>query len=118
MPRTDENGRGLQAVLNYLLDGTVPAKSIYTALGIARNTYHGRIDEADFPDAEECRLVAEAFDLNPVDLQMRFGLVQESHLQEFLATPVITRSTSIRPAPANRLEKLSDLQRRPDVSTL
>ena len=33
MPRTDENGRQLKALLDYLLDGDIDAKDIYDALG-------------------------------------------------------------------------------------
>jgi hypothetical protein len=32
MPRTDENGRQLKALLDYLLDGEIDAKDIYDAL--------------------------------------------------------------------------------------
>lgn len=82
MPRTDENGRGLQAVLSYLLDRAVPATEIYGALGIARSTYHGRLNDEDFPDAEECRLVAEHFNLNPLELLITFGLITNATIEE------------------------------------
>lgn len=88
MPRTDENDREMQAVVGYLLNRTVPAKDIYGALGIARNTYHNRSREDSYPNAEECRLLAVAFDLNPVDLMIRFGLVEDRHVQEYLAGAV------------------------------
>lgn len=38
MPRTDENGRQLKALLDYLLDGEVDAKAIYDALGTSSST--------------------------------------------------------------------------------
>lgn len=116
MPRKDKNGKGLQAVLSYLLDRAVPATEIYSALGIVRNTYHGRIEEDSYPNAEEIRLVAERFDLNPLDLLLTFGLIEEHHLRSYLS-PVATRSTATAPA-AERLEKLSDLSRRTDVSSI
>ena len=43
--RTDENGRQLKALLDYLLDGEVEAKDIYDALGISSSTYYRRIKE-------------------------------------------------------------------------
>jgi hypothetical protein len=43
MPRTDENGRQLKALLDYLLDGENDAKDIYDALGISSSTYYRRI---------------------------------------------------------------------------
>ena len=53
MPRTDENGRQLKALLDYLLDGEIDAKDIYDALGISSSTYYRRIKEDDYPNAEE-----------------------------------------------------------------
>ena len=38
VPRTDENGRQLKALLDYLLDGDVDAKAIFTALGVSSST--------------------------------------------------------------------------------
>src|ERR1700724_1681927 len=60
VPRTDENGRQLKALLSYLLDGEVDAKEIYDALGVSSSTYYRRIKEEDYPNAEELRLVAES----------------------------------------------------------
>lgn len=113
MPRKDENGKGLQAVIGYLLDRAVPATEIYGALGIARNTYHGRSEEDSFPNAEECRLVAEAFELNPLDLMIRFGLIEDRHLRSYFA-PLATKSTTTA-ATSDRLERLVELSRRTDV---
>ena len=59
VPRTDENGRQLKALLGYLLDGEVDAKEIYDALGVSSSTYYRRIKEEDYPNAEELRLVAD-----------------------------------------------------------
>lgn len=81
MPRTDTNGRELQAVLSYDLNRAVPATELHRALGIARNTYAHRSQEDDFPNAEECRLIALYFELNPVDLQLTFGLIRPEHLE-------------------------------------
>lgn len=114
MPRKDENGRGLQAVLSYLLDRAVPATEIYGALGIARNTYHGRSEEDTFPNAEECRLVAEHFGINPLQLLVTFGLISQVQLEGFFRSPLATRSTSTATTLAPRV-KLSDLRRRDDV---
>ena len=64
MPRTDENGRQLKALLDYLLDGENDAKDIYDALGISSSTYYRRIKEDDYPNAEELRRVADRFVLS------------------------------------------------------
>ncbi len=80
VPRTDENGRQLKALLDYLLDGDVDAKDIYTALGISSSTYYRRIKESDYPNAEELRLVADRFGLSYPDLQIRFGLMSRQEV--------------------------------------
>jgi len=59
VPRTDENGRQLKALLGYLLDGDIDAKEIYDALGVSSSTYYRRIKEDDYPNAEELRRVAD-----------------------------------------------------------
>lgn len=84
MPRTDQDGKQLQTVLCWLLDRAVPATEIYGALGIARNTYHKRIEENDYPNAEECWLVAKRFDINPIDLWVRLGLITLKDVRSYL----------------------------------
>jgi hypothetical protein len=75
MPRTDNHGKQLHALVGYLLDGGVDSRDIYGALGISSSTYYRRIREADYPNAEELRQVAARFGLSSADLQVRFGLL-------------------------------------------
>ena len=84
MPRTDENGRQLKALLDYLLDGDVDAKDIYDALGTSSSTYYRRIKEADYPDAEELRRVSDRFGVSYPDLQIRFGLMSEQEVWSYI----------------------------------
>lgn len=118
MARTDENGRELQAVLSYELNRAVPAKEIYEALGIARNTYHNRLEEDSYPNAEECRLVAEAFGLNPLYLQLRFGLISEEHIEPFCAPVETVTRKRAKGSAAPPLKKLSEMRRNPNVSSI
>ena len=72
MPRTDENGRQLKALLDYLLDGENDAKHIYDALGISSSTYYRRIKEVDYPNAEaELARVTAALDHLPASIRER-----------------------------------------------
>src|SRR6266576_6334230 len=80
MPRTDENGRQLKALLDYLLDGEIDAKDIYDALAISSSTYYRRIKEDDYPNAEELRRVADRFALSYPDLQIQFGLMSRQEV--------------------------------------
>ncbi|WP_026356807.1 hypothetical protein [Mycobacterium sp. 141] len=118
MPRTDENGRQLKALLDYLLDGEIDAKAIYTALGISSSTYYRRIKEPDYPNAEELRQVADRIGLSYPDLQIRFGLMSRQEVRHYLESapvtvaPTDTRTRRVRPA------KLSELAPRTDAPPL
>ena len=101
MPRTDENGRQLKALLDYLLDGDVDAKDIYDALGTSSSTYYRRIKEADYPDAEELRRVADRFGVSYPDLQIRFGLMSEQEVWSYIESMPFA-GTALREATATR----------------
>jgi hypothetical protein len=75
MSRTDTNGRSLESLLNYVLDG-VGAHDIQLALGVSAATYYRRKVQDDYPDAEELRLIARYFDMNFVSLLLTFGLLE------------------------------------------
>ncbi|MGV0718425.1 XRE family transcriptional regulator [Mycolicibacterium sp. XJ662] len=120
MPRTDENGRQLKALLDYLLDGEVEAKDIYDALGTSSSTYYRRIKESDYPNAEELRRVAERFDLSYPDLQIRFGLMSRQEVWSYVESPAFT-VTAVRETKATRTSrppKLSELKPRSDAPPL
>lgn len=116
MPRTDENGRQLKALLDYLLDGDVDAKDIYDALGVSSSTYYRRIKEQGYPDAEELRRVADRFELSYPDLQVRFGLMShEEVLGYFESAGVAVATVETRRV---RQPKLSEMQPRQDAPPL
>ncbi len=125
MPRTDENGRQLKALLDYLLDGDVEAKDIYDALDISSSTYYRRIKETSYPDAEELRRVADRFALSYPDLQVRFGLMSRQEVWNYIeSTPFTVTAVrdSVRveaePRQQMRRTRLSDLTPRSDAPPL
>ena len=117
MPRTDENGRQLKALLDYLLDGDVEAKDIYGALGTSSSTYYRRIKDSDYPNAEELRLVADRFGLSYPDMQVRFGLMSRQEVWSYLESAPVSVATVTR-ATTRRRTKLSQLQPRQDAPPL
>ncbi|MBB2990545.1 hypothetical protein FHR72_002013 [Mycolicibacterium iranicum] len=124
MPRTDENGRQLKALLDYLLDGEIDAKDLFDALGISSSTYYRRIKEADYPNAEELRLVADRFSLSYPDLQIQFGLMTRQEVWQYVeATGPAPSSlatlpdTTVKATPRQRT-KLSQLSPRMDAPPL
>jgi hypothetical protein len=76
MSRTDTNGRSLESLLNYVLDG-VGTQDIQLALGISAATYYRRKVQEDYPNAEELRLIARYFGMNFVSLLSVFGLLDD-----------------------------------------
>ena len=115
MPRTDrESGRELQALLEFHLQ--VDPRAIRDALGYSSSRYYRRCKDDDYPNAEELRVIADRFGLNPIDLQVRFGLISEPDIAGYTGSPLTTptrRGVTKRP-----LAKLSHLQRRPDAPPL
>lgn len=121
VPRTDENGRQLKALLDYLLDGDVEAKAIYDALGTSSSTYYRRIKETDYPNAEELRLVADRFALSYPDLQVRFGLMSREEVWSYVESAPLQVATVTEPRVEVRRfhrPKLSELTPRPDAPPL
>jgi hypothetical protein len=116
VPRTDENGRQLKALLDYLLDGEVDAKNIYDALGVSSSTYYRRIKEEGYPDAEELRRVADRFALSYPDLQVRFGLMSHQEVARYFESANVALATvetrRVRP------RKLSEMMPRQDAPPL
>jgi len=125
VPRTDENGRQLKALLDYLLDGDVEAKDIYDALDISSSTYYRRTKESSYPDAEELRRVADRFALSYPDLQIRFGLMSRQEVWNYIeSTPftVTAVQDAVRvqaePRQQTRRPRLSELTPRSDAPPL
>lgn len=122
MPRTDENGRQLKVLLDYLLDGDVEAKDIYGALGTSSSTYYRRIKDDDYPNAEELRLVADHFGLSCPDLQVRFGLMTRQEVWRYVESDPMHVATQTRtdsgPRTLRALPKLSQSAPRRDAPPL
>jgi transcriptional regulator with XRE-family HTH domain len=108
VPRTDENGRSLESVLTYMLDG-VNAQDIAAALGVSHATYYRRKREDSYPDAEELRVIARHFDLNPVDLMVRFALVTADEAGSGGGSPLATATKTKRQAKRRNVVPRVDL---------
>jgi hypothetical protein len=119
VPRTDENGRQLKALLGYLLDGDIDAKEIYDALGVSSSTYYRRIKEDDYPNAEELRRVADRFGLSYPDLQVRFGLMSHHEVMTYMESgPLAVATVSAAAHTIHRRPRLSELTPRSDAPPL
>ena len=94
MARTDENGRQLNVLLDYLLDGHLEARQIYQALGISSSSYYRRIKEDDYPNADELYKVAETFRLSFTDLQVRLGFVTREDVEGYISATRLAIASS------------------------
>jgi hypothetical protein len=84
MARHDGNGRNLKSVLTYILNNPVTDNDICTAIGVNRNSYYKTRRRAEnYPNAEECRLIAQHYGLNPVDLLVLFGLLDVEDVRRY-----------------------------------
>ena len=121
MPRTDENGRQLKALLDYLHDGEIDAKDIYDALATSSSTYYRRIKEDDYPNAEELRRVADRFALSYPDLQIRFGLMSRQEVWSYIESAPFSAMAvqeAVKTKRTTRPPKLSELKPRADAPPL
>ena len=76
-----------------------------------------RIKEADYPNAEELRLVADHFRLSYPDLQVRFGLMSHDEVISYIQSAPLAVATAA-PAVPKRATKLSEMTRRADAPPL
>jgi hypothetical protein len=80
VPRTDTEGHTLETVLDAVLGRRVERAEIFGALGVSSSTYFRRRLEADFPNAEELRIIATHFGLNATVMLVSFGLIKEDEV--------------------------------------
>ncbi|MBU3749717.1 MAG: hypothetical protein FGM52_04575 [Mycobacterium sp.] len=106
----DDRHRELGAVLSYLVGRQLRTNEIVSALGISRSAYYLARDEGRLTSADNLIRLAAGFGLNPVDLLVRYGLVDED--------PVIDYADELRGAAAVRsrlTKRLGDLRPRHDA---
>lgn len=65
-------------VLWGILGRQVQTQELQDALGLSKNRYYRKVESDDYPDAEDVRKLARHFNLDPVELQKRFGLIEPS----------------------------------------
>ena len=106
MSRTDTNGRSLESLLTYVLDG-VGAQDIQQALGLSAATYYRRKVQDDYPNAEELRLIARYFGMNFVSLLSVFGLLEGDN--DATGGEVLPPATLLTPPTAKTRQRNDDV---------
>ena len=106
----DDRHRELGAVLSYLVGRQLRTNEIVSALGVSRSAYYLARDEGRLASADNLLRLAKGFGLNPVDLLVRYGLVD--------ADEVINCADDLRgsaPAREQRPSRLGGLKPRLDA---
>ena len=95
------NGRSLESLLTYVLDG-VGAHDIQRALSVSAATYYRRKVQDDYPNAEELRLIARYFGLNFVSLLSTFALLEDENSTGNEVVPPLLASPKPEAKPGNK----------------
>ena len=96
----DDVDKDPAVVLPYLVGRPLAATEVYEAFGYRKSAYYKAVREGRLVTADSLIRAAKYLRLNPIDLLVRFGIIQVETVAEYVAS---TRS----------LPKLRDL--RPDL---
>lgn len=97
----DDRYKDPAVVLPYLVGRPLAATEVYAAFGYRKSSYYKAAREGRLITADNLIRVANFLGLNPIDLQVRYGLIEPEAVTEYV------QSETGRP-------KLSDL--RPDLN--
>jgi len=107
----DDRQRDLSTVLSYLVGRPLRAVELAKALGISRSSYYAARDEGRLVTADNLLRLAGALGLNPVDLLVRYGLLDHDAVIDYFGTSIST-------APPTRSARTPRLQPRMDLPPL
>ena len=94
----DDREKNPAVVLPYLVGRPLAATEVYEAFGYRKSTYYKAARERRLISADNLIKVANYFGLNPVDLQIRFGLIQPEAVIEYVESePGRVRLRDLRP---------------------
>ncbi|MGV0992584.1 MAG: hypothetical protein ACOYB7_10035 [Mycobacterium sp.] len=100
----------LPDVLSLLTGRKVRIGEIVTALNVGRSTYYEQRDEGRLTSADNLLCLAQAFDINPIDLLVRCGLVS----RDAVIDSTIGRADA-KPKPKRRTARLNPRQDLPPL---
>jgi hypothetical protein len=87
-------------VLPYLVGRPLAATEVYEAFGYRKSAYYKAAREGRLITADNLIRAADYFGLNPVDLQVRFGLIRPEAVTEYVeSTPHKLRLRDLHPDP-------------------
>jgi hypothetical protein len=96
----DDVDKDPAVVLPYLVGRPLAATEVYEAFGYRKSAYYKAVREGRLVTADSLIRAAKYLRLNPIDLLVRFGIIQAETVAEYVAS---TRSTpklrDLRPDP-------------------
>lgn len=96
----DDSAKDPAVVLPYLVGRPLSATEVYQAFGYRKSGYHKAAREGRLISADNLIKVAKHFGLNPVDLQVRYGLIDPDSVTEYVESRP-PRLRDLRPDPAS-----------------
>ncbi len=85
-------------VLRYLVGRPLAATEVYEAFGYRKSAYYKAAREGRLITADNLIRAAEYFGLNPIDLQVRFGLVAPEAVTEYVES--VATASRLRDKPS------------------
>lgn len=96
----DDRDKDPTVVLPYLVGRPLAATEVYEAFGYRKSAYYKAAREGRLVTADHLIRAAKYFGLNPVDLQIRFGLIEPEAVTEYLeSAPERPRLRNLHPDP-------------------
>lgn len=94
----DDRDKDPSVVLPYLVGRPLPATEVYEAFGYRKSAYYKAAHEGRLITADNLIRVAAYFGLNPVDLQIRYGLISSESVASYLESkPELPRLSDLQP---------------------
>ncbi len=96
----DDSVKDPAVVLPYLVGRPLAATEVYEAFGYRKSAYYKAVREGRLVTADSLLKAAKYLRLNPIDLLVRFGLIQHETVTEYLAsTRAMPKLRDLRPDP-------------------
>ncbi|BBY10895.1 hypothetical protein MMARJ_16350 [Mycobacterium marseillense] len=96
----DDSAKDPAVVLPYLVGRPLAATEVYEAFGYRKSAYYKAAREGRLITADNLIRAAKYLGLNPVDLQVRFGLIDSDSVTEYVESQAgPPRLRDLRPDP-------------------
>jgi plasmid maintenance system antidote protein VapI len=80
----DDSAKDPAVVLPYLVGRPLAATEVYEAFGYRKSAYYKAAHEGRLITADNLIRAAKYFGLNPIDLQVRYGLIEPESVAEYV----------------------------------